>query len=39
VGNVGKASKQANDAQLAKDLWDWTAAEMIKLGLIPSSSG
>jgi hypothetical protein len=39
VGKVGKASNQANDAQLAKDLWEWTAAEMIKLGLVPASSG
>ena len=34
VGKLGKTSKQANDAQLAVDLWDWTAAEMAKLGMI-----
>ncbi|KIM99373.1 hypothetical protein OIDMADRAFT_127344 [Oidiodendron maius Zn] len=35
VAKLGKASKQANDAVLAKDLWEWTAAEMTKLNLIP----
>jgi hypothetical protein len=37
VTKVGKPSKHANDVKLAKDLWEWTAGEMIKLGLIPSS--
>ncbi|KIW99095.1 uncharacterized protein Z519_00758 [Cladophialophora bantiana CBS 173.52] len=35
VTKLGKASKQANDPKLAKDLWSWTLAEMSALGFAP----
>lgn len=34
VAKVGIPSKLANDAKLAENLWDWTAAEMVRLNLI-----
>lgn len=38
VGKLGKASKQANDPKLAKDLWDWTLTEMKWLVGTPTAS-
>jgi hypothetical protein len=35
VAKLGKASKQANDPKLAKQLWDWTLAEMSALDFAP----
>ncbi|KIN03264.1 hypothetical protein OIDMADRAFT_119069 [Oidiodendron maius Zn] len=37
VAKVGRLSKVGNDAKLAKDLWEWTTAEIINLSLIPST--
>ncbi|EXJ76258.1 uncharacterized protein A1O5_00766 [Cladophialophora psammophila CBS 110553] len=37
VTKLGKASKQANDPKLAKDLWSWTLAEMSVRGFAPVS--